>query len=59
MVEGVLQGWKDAVKTEVVKEVDRLKETLIPDPGNSILTTDAGKKALADVHKSYSFRRQE
>ena len=53
VVEDVLQGWKDAVKTEVSEEVDRLSKTLIPDQGNSILTIDVGKKALANVHKSY------
>ena len=53
VVEDALQAWKDEVKRKVVKEIDRLSKTIPPDPGNSILTTDEGKKALAAVHKSY------
>ena len=49
----MLRAWKDSVLKKVKKEADRLSKTIPPDPGNSILTTDAGKKALADVHKSY------
>ena len=41
------------MKTKVTKEVDRLSKTVTPDRGNCVLTTEAGKKALAALHKSY------
>ena len=53
VVEGALQAWKDLVKKKVEKEAGRQSQTIPPDPGNSILTTDEGKRNLANVHKSY------
>ena len=41
------------MKTKVTKEVDRLSKTVTPDRGNCVLTAEAGKKALAELHKSY------